>query len=154
MTDNTVADQLDSIRTELAGLSDLFKRRLLDDRGYRQLVESLQLRAATAEAGLGAEYLLPVVLQLAHLIDRAEQNCPDPFVASLIEELHAILETCGVQPFGHPGEPVDPDTHEIRSTSGKPGGPLHVDTLIRRGYTYSGKVVRPVLVDAVYHDRE
>ncbi|MFC4128120.1 nucleotide exchange factor GrpE [Nocardia rhizosphaerae] len=147
---------LDEISTQLAGLTDLFTRRLLDDRGYRQLVASLQQRVAVAESGLATEYLLPIALRLARVIDRAELSEPEPDspLASLVEELEVILDDCGVRPIGRPGESVDPAVHEVRSVRGEPGPTLRVATLLQRGYTWRGTVVRPAWVDAIYADTD
>ncbi|MFC8530996.1 nucleotide exchange factor GrpE [Nocardia sp. NPDC057227] len=153
-SDSDLADRIDGVKAELTALTDLFNRRLREDRVNRQLVEALQVRAEAAEAGLATEYLLPVVLQLTRLVDRAEQRPAetDPFVSSLLDEIHVILENCGVRSFGQAREPIDRAVHEMRAVRGEPGGQLLVDVVLRRGYSYMGRTIRAAVVEAVYAD--
>ncbi len=147
-----VQAQLDAMRAEIEALSDLFRRRLLDDRTHRHALDLLHARAQTAEAGLGAEFLVPVVSQLIRLADRAEMHAPHDqcAVGSVVDELRDILRDCGVAEIAAAGVPVDGRIHEVRAVTGARPGALYVERIVHRGYSYSGRTLRPATVDAAY----
>ncbi len=151
-SDNAVPTELADLRAEVSALSDLFRRRLLEDRTHRHVVDVLLSRAQAAEAGLAAEYLIPVVVQLFRLAERAEMSdTGDPeLVDSLIDEMRVILDNCGVTEIADVAVPVDRLAHEVRVVHGTPPGVLHVTVVLHRGYRYLGKVLRPAVVEATY----
>lgn len=156
VADEDMSMHLDAIRGEVAALKDLFRRRLLDDRANHRALDLLHARAQTAESGLGAEYLVPVVSQLIRLVDRAElrESHDEDFVESLVDEIRVILENSGVEDIRGTDIPVDRRAHEVRLVRGDPPGRLYVESVIRRGYSYCGKILRPATVEAAYRSDE
>jgi molecular chaperone GrpE len=136
-----LSDRLDS-------LTDLFRRRLLDDRAKQAIIESLQSRLEQAELALAVESVRPLVTRLALVIERL-QSAPatEDLRASIVEELEDVLDLVGVTTIGSSDE-VDPRRHEIISVTGD-GAWLRVDEVVRVGYEKGGVVLRPARVTAV-----
>lgn len=138
----TLAEQLDS-------LTDLFKRRLLDDRTKQAALEDLQHRLTRAEESASALALKPLVDALALVIERvrATGREDDLYVG---DELEYVLESVlGVVPIqATAGDRVDRHRHEVASAYGD-GTELQVAELVRSGYQKDGVVLRPATVTAV-----
>lgn len=156
-TDVTPAD----LRSDIARLEDLFRRRLLEDRRHRHRTEHLeqQLTATTAMA-TGAS-LLPLVHPLLQVIDRLEARSEDPpasvedalaFLDSVRGELLEALLRNGVAPIAADGS-FDPTIHEavdrradLADADGRAADDLVVDEVIRQGYALGTRVIRPARV--------
>lgn len=69
----------------------------------------------------------------------------------LVNTLHGL----GLTPFGHEGEEFDPSVHEAvqHSTSPEVSGPT-VTAVLRRGYRYGERVLRPAMVAVTDHEPE
>ena len=129
-------------------LTDLFRRRLQDDRDKRRLIERLDERLSQAEAGPFRQYLHPFVNGMALVLDRLDRyRGPDPeFVASVREELLQLLGMHGVTEVPVSG-PFDPACHEAVDVREAPGAPpgtiLEVHS---RGFAHGSWVFRPARV--------
>jgi molecular chaperone GrpE len=66
---------------------------------------------------------------------------------AVAEKLVTALQQTGLEAFGHEGEPFDPSVHEAvqHGTSPDVAGPT-VTAVLRRGYRYGERVLRPALV--------
>jgi molecular chaperone GrpE len=87
-------------------------------------------------------------------IERAEQHGDlTGAFKSVADKLVATLQRTGLQPFGHDGEPFDPSVHEAvqHATSPDVSGPT-VTAVLRRGYRFGDRVVRPALVAVTDHE--
>jgi len=137
----TIADRLD-------GLTDLFRRRLLEDRAKNSMLDSLQSKLERAERIQSAEALRPLVTRVAMVIERL-QSAPstEDLRYSIIEELEDLLHLFGVTPI-EAVEDVDPRRHEIVSVTGD-GTRLRVGELVRAGYEKDGVVLRPARITAI-----
>lgn len=131
------------------GLTDLFKRRLLDDRSKQFVIEDLQERLTRAEKAALAIALKPIVDGLALVIERVRAMNPDDDL-HVIDELEYLLESVvGVTPIqANAGDRVDRLRHEVASASGD-GTELLVADLVRAGYEKDGVVLRPATITAV-----
>ncbi|WP_250281896.1 nucleotide exchange factor GrpE [Frankia sp. CiP1_Cm_nod2] len=139
---------LASLSERLDGLTDLFKRRLLDDRDKRAVIEELQARLRQAEEARAAESLRPLVTRIALLVERLETtDATEDLRGSVIEELKDVLESFGVTSVAV-GDTVDPRRHEIVSVTGE-GPELRVGRLVRAGYEKDGFILRPARITAV-----
>lgn len=148
MTDDAVT--LETLSEKLDGLTDLFKRRLLDDRSRQILIEDLQARLTRAEKAASATALKPVVDGLALVIERLRATDPDDRL-HVVDELEYVIESLmGVAPISAAaGDPVDRLRHEVLSARGE-GRLLRVEELLRHGYEKDGVVLRPAKVAAVW----
>ncbi|MFD9702611.1 nucleotide exchange factor GrpE [Lentzea sp. NPDC059081] len=72
---------------------------------------------------------------------------------AVADKLVSTLAKTGLQPFAHEGEAFDPSVHEAvqHSTSPDVDGPT-VTAVLRRGYTFGDKLVRPALVAVTDHE--
>lgn len=72
---------------------------------------------------------------------------------SVADKLAGALERAGLESFGAEGDPFDPTVHEAvqHSTSPDVDGPT-VTTVLRRGYRFAERVLRPALVAVTDHE--
>jgi molecular chaperone GrpE len=149
----TGADEtaLSALSERLDSLTDLFKRRLLDDRAKQAVIEDLQARLTRADKEASATALKPLVDSLALVIERLQSGQPSAeLVASIGNELEYILESIvGVTTISAAaGDAIDRLRHEVVSAAGQ-GTDLRVAELVRTGYEKDGVVLRPAKVTAV-----
>lgn len=138
----------DAVIRRLDELTDLFTRRLLDDRVKREAIDTLRDELDRSRAGLAAEYLLPFVRGLALVVDRLDRyDGPDTgFVMSVRAELLDLLATHGVDEVPATGA-FDPARHEAVGSRAEPDAPAgEVLELRRRGYVRGTTVLRPARV--------
>lgn len=140
---------LADIGLRLDQLTDLFRRRLAEDRVKAAAFEELRAEIKFARAGLSNMVVRPLALGIIGVIDRIESNSEpdDGFIGSLVEELLDVLSTVGVVQIEAVGV-VDPRLHAVQSVSGG-SGHLVVEQLIRRGFTIENAVLRPAHVAAI-----
>jgi molecular chaperone GrpE (heat shock protein) len=140
---------LSAIEARLDELTDLFKRRLFDDKDKRRLIDNVHERLRAAEAGPFRQFLHPVVSGLALVVDRLDAyQGPDPdFAASIRDELLYVLGRHGVLPVPGAG-PVDPLLHEVVAVDGAQDAQMVVSRVVRRGFQHAGWVFRPAQVVA------
>jgi GrpE len=149
------------VHTRLDELLDLFRRRLLDDRDKRRLIDHAFERAEAAEEGAFRQTLHPLVVGIALVVDRLDgYEGPDPGIAeSIRDELLDVLQRHGVEPI-EAGGPVDVARHEVvevvddddGTTRGT--GSLVVHRLVRRGYRHGDWVFRAARVVAAGDGRD
>ncbi|GLZ33206.1 protein GrpE [Lentzea sp. NBRC 105346] len=72
---------------------------------------------------------------------------------AVADKLVSTLQKTGLEPFAHEGEAFDPSVHEAvqHSTSPDVDGPT-VTAVLRRGYRFGEKLVRPALVAVTDHE--
>ncbi|MET0132418.1 MAG: nucleotide exchange factor GrpE [Kibdelosporangium sp.] len=72
---------------------------------------------------------------------------------AVADKLTVTLQRVGLEAFGHENEPFDPAVHEAvqHSTSPDVQGPT-VTAVLRRGYRYGERVLRPALVGVTDHE--
>jgi molecular chaperone GrpE len=137
---------LPELTEELAGLRDLFRRRLLNDKAQQQVVDELSKRLDNADRRADAAMLTPVLRQLVLVLDRIDAEAP---LASVRDELTEILTRCGVLRLDPTaGLPFDPRFHHAvaRLEVADPAGDGVVATELRPGYVLDGTVLRPAEV--------
>ncbi|MGH3096644.1 MAG: nucleotide exchange factor GrpE [Streptosporangiales bacterium] len=135
-----VVNRLDELR-------DLFQRRLLDDRGKREAIETLREELRQAKDGPFREFLEPLIHGLALVIDRLDRyDGADPqFVRSVRDELLDVLARHGVTQVE--ADVFDPDRHEAVASAATGGAPAgRVVELRRRGFAHGSRVFRPAQV--------
>ncbi|MCP2261996.1 molecular chaperone GrpE [Streptoalloteichus tenebrarius] len=145
-----------------AAVADL--RRQLDERtadlqrvtaeyaNYRKRVErDRELVVTTAKAQVVTE-----LLSVLDDFERAEQHgdLTGAFKA-VADKIVSTLHKAGLEPFGAEGDEFDPSVHEAvqHSTSPEVSGPT-VTMVLRRGYRFGERVLRPALVAVTDHEPE
>ncbi|SHE58910.1 nucleotide exchange factor GrpE [Streptoalloteichus hindustanus] len=143
-----------------AATADL--RRQLDERtadlqrvtaeyaNYRKRVErDRELVVTTAKAQVVAE-----LLSVLDDFERAEQHgdLTGAFKA-VADKIANTLQKAGLEPFGAEGDEFDPSVHEAvqHNTSPEVSGPT-VTMVLRRGYRFGERVLRPALVGVTDHE--
>lgn len=143
-----VENELHELRSELTALRDLFSRRLMNDKQKAELIQTLT-------AGANFACIEPFLYDLILLLDRIDGS-DDELVQSVQEELMEILERRGVEKIEVASE-FDPRLCKaVRVTESGEAASLRVAGVVRRGYTFAGRVVRPaeVIVSKPSHLRE
>lgn len=134
------------IAQRLDELTDLFRRRLMQDRAQARAVEVLRAQVDDLR-------LAPLCRELILLLDRIDAS-DDDFACSLGEELEEILAHYGLERI--PAVPsFDPAIQRVVSTrpeaGAKEGAVLEV---VREGYALNGSVLRPQHVIVASGPRE
>ena len=145
-------EQLDPISARLDELTDLFRRRLQDDRARQRAVEELQQQLEFARNGLVADVLRPMVHELLLIVDRVETTTHGSDLATdanqgtvdqLGDELLEVLRRRGLEEIPVEGR-FDPNVHQVvetRQTEGEDDAGRIV-AVRRRGYRMHGKLIR------------
>ncbi|MFV2198135.1 nucleotide exchange factor GrpE [Nocardiopsis sp. LOL_012] len=151
------------ITDRLDQLTDLFVRRLKEDRQKKELIEDLKDRLRAAEDGAALDRIAPFVTGTVRVVDRIDahlyehhqyrQGAEEPpyleFMRSVREELLTLLALHEVTQVDVRG-PFDPAVHEVvevRGESGRNGG-IRILGLARRGFRHPSRLVRPAQVVA------
>ncbi len=132
---------LNELKQQIAGLQDLFVRRLYDDKQKTALISSLEEKASFA-------YVEPFVSDIILVLDRLDKAAPESleFASSIAEELYEILNRRGVERI-KVTQKFDPALNKaVRVENDDTVDVPRVTKIIRHGYTFGGKVVRPAEV--------
>ena len=131
-TDNAA---LEGIRQELNELKDLFVRRLMND---KQKAGLLQTVTDAAQYAFIEPFLNDIILLLDRLC-RTEGELSESVIGELLE----ILGRRGVELIEVPAV-FDPVTcRALKSEESETLAPKTVVEVLRNGYTFNGKVLRP-----------
>ncbi|KAA8819873.1 nucleotide exchange factor GrpE [Bifidobacterium rousetti] len=133
------------ILSRIEQLSDLFRRRLLDDRAKAKTIASLT-------AQLDGLHLAPLCREFILLIDRIDDS-DDDVVRSIRDEILGILSHYGLEPLSASG-PFAPATQRavgVEQVSDTTVPDRSVIRTIRTGYTLNGLLLRPT--DVVIAER-
>lgn len=126
------------------------KRVTAEYANYRKRVErDREAVIAGAKASVAAD-LLTVLDDL----DRAEAHGDlNGAFKAVADKLVTALNSAGLEPFGAEGDEFDPSVHEAvqHSTSPDVSGPT-VTTVLRRGYRFGDRVLRPAMVAVTDHE--
>lgn len=148
MTTPSESATLDGIRTELANLTDLFRRRLMDDKARNSLYEALQEQAKTSQDLLRYRAFESLFREALLAVDRLQSEpCTPELVESALDELLEVFARRTLLPIDDAGE-FDPRLHEavetIPASDRAPVGSIFA--VHRTGYTLDGRLLRPTQV--------
>lgn len=139
---------LDDVARQLAELSDLFRRRLLEDRAKNETILALrQHLQAREELDTGAAFDA-VFTETLLAVDRlASEDASAELAASVATEILEVLGRRGLRALPSEGR-ADPTIHEIvGQEAGHPD--VEVGEILevrRRGYTLGDRLLRPAQV--------
>ena len=126
------------LKNEIGYLRDLFIRRLNDDKQKTEMIKKL-------EAGANFAFVEPFLYDIILVLDRLEKS-QDDFCKSVSEELYEILHRRGVERIDVQ-ETFNPALYKaVRVTTDVKVDMIRVVGVVRQGYTFSGKVIRPAEV--------
>lgn len=162
VTEEAVSEErgADELRAALAGAER--ERDAYLDQAQRNRAEYLNLKRRSEEqlAGAldrGAERLLGQLLgvldNLGYVVDAAEADGTDAAqlakgIQMVSAELFAVLESAGLEPIPGVGAAFDPQVHEalLSEESPEPVDEPVVTEVLRRGYRFKGRTLRPASV--------
>ncbi|SIR63651.1 nucleotide exchange factor GrpE [Williamsia sterculiae] len=133
-------DPVAKVREELTG--DL-QRVQADYANYRRRAEKEKQSSIAYGKSVVINELLPVVDDL----DRARQHgdLETSPLKGVADKLVEVLQSHGLQTFGKPGEPFDPDLHEAVQHEGDGSNPV-IDAVYRQGYRFGDRTLRHAMV--------
>jgi molecular chaperone GrpE len=145
-----VGGELAELKAQLDERTADLQRLQAEYANYRKRVERDREAVVVAARARLAVELLPVLDD----VERADAHgdLTGAFKA-VADKLVASLGSAGLQSFGHEGEPFEPSVHEAvqHTTSPEVSGPT-VTAVLRRGYRFGERVVRPALVAVTDHE--
>jgi molecular chaperone GrpE len=141
-------DDVEELRRENAELRESLLRRRADFENYRRRVER-DRGAAAAEAE--ADVLRPILGTVDNLERALQASGPDSSLRQGVEltlrELMTLLESLGVREVDPLGRRFDPALHQAILHEPVPGcEPGAVAEVLRKGFTYKDRLLRPALV--------
>lgn len=148
MTDIAPSTTLEDVRREISGLTDLFRRRLMEDKTKHALYETLQEQVKTSQDLLRYRAFESLFREALLAIDRLQMEPATPeLVESAVEELLEVFARRSLLSVDDSGE-FDPRVHEavesIQASEQTPAG--SVVAVHRAGYTLDGRLLRPAQV--------
>jgi molecular chaperone GrpE (heat shock protein) len=137
-----------ALDVRLAELTDLFRRRLLEDRNNKATLDVLHGRLKSAHSTTELQFLMPLIRRLFNVIDRLG-SVPGEFADSAVQELTDILAMYEVTVIVPVSPAFDPATQEAVSVvaTDRPDQDGRVAAVRRRGWRHGERVLRPTLVD-------
>lgn len=120
---------------------DSLKRLQADFENYRKRVAKQQADDVLRGVGRLVQDLLPV-------LDAADQAVAHDQAggAAIRSALVGVLERAGLERLDPVDEPFDPEVHEAVAHEAGDGGAETVVEVLRAGYRWQGKVLRPAMV--------
>ena len=149
--DKELLEELSKVREDVSYLRDLFVRRLNDDKQKNTVIQKLAEGASYA-------FTEPFLHDIILLLDRLEKS-DDDFVMSVAEELYDIIKRRGVERIEVTSS-FDPALHKaVKVVTDPEASENYIAGVIRNGYLFSGKVLRPTEViigrpDMMFNERE
>lgn len=146
----TADPELARVRTELEERTADLQRLSAEYANYRRRVERDREATVTGAKAQVAGELLTVLDDVERAGAHGDLTGPFKVVADRLTE---TLTRAGLTGFGEVGDAFDPSVHEAvaHGTSAEVDGPT-VTTVMRRGYRFGEKVIRPAMVEVTDHD--
>ncbi len=142
--------ELTRLRTELDERTADLQRVSAEYANYRRRVERDREATVTGAKAQVAGELLTVLDDVERAGAHGDLTGPFKVVADRLTE---TLTRAGLTGFGEVGDAFDPSVHEAvaHGTSAEVDGPT-VTIVMRRGYRFGEKVLRPAMVEVTDHD--
>lgn len=146
----TADPELTRLRTELEERTADLQRVSAEYANYRRRVERDREATITGAKAQVAGELLTTLDDVERAGAHGDLTGPFKVVADRLTE---TLTRSGLAAFGEVGDAFDPSVHEAvaHGTSAEVDGPT-VTTVMRRGYRFGEKVLRPAMVEVTDHD--
>ena len=144
-SDETVDEKAEESTVSLSQyekIKDDYLRLAADFDNYKKRAEKEKENIGTASIAYFVNAIFP-------LIDNFEMAMSQEEVSKELETfnnlLTSVLEGLQVEEIGTIGENFDPSIHEAVEHSGE-GDTQIVETILRKGYTFQGNLIRPAMV--------
>lgn len=131
-------DTINEILDEVRALGDLFVRRLAEDKQKNVMIQELEKK-------VNYNFIEPFLSDLILVLDRLEKF-QDEFAVSVYDEIYSLLERRGFKRIEIDTK-FDPSLYKaIKLVEDEKADALYISDIIRNGYTFAGKVIRPAEV--------
>lgn len=131
-------EDMQQMKEDIAYLKDLFIRRLSDDKQKNAVIQRLSELVSFT-------FIEPFLHDIILLLDRLEKSNND-FVMSVAEELYDIIKRRGVEQI-EVKSCFNPSLYKAVKVIDDPNASdIYVSGIVRNGYLFSGKVLRPAEV--------
>jgi molecular chaperone GrpE len=137
----TIANEISELAAERDQFRDIAQRLQADFENYRRRVASQSAAEAERATGRLAEALLPVL----DATEAAFVRHPDE-VGPLLNLMLAELRKQGLETLDLHEQPFDPTLAEAVAHESGDGGEVVVAEVLRSGYRWKGKTLRPAMV--------
>jgi molecular chaperone GrpE len=137
-----VTVDFEALLAEREQFLDAYRRAQADFENYRKQAQKRLDDALARELGGFVERLLPVL----DACDAAAAQGVADAVEPIVSALFGALEKEGLERIETKGEPFDPAVAEAVVHEPGEGGPQVVAEVLRTGYRWRGRVLRPALV--------
>lgn len=144
-------DETAALRAERDGYLDDLKRIKAEFENYRKRILKEQTEFVERASASLVSSLLPVLDNFDLAVSAAEDTKEFDKMLRGIEmvygELKEVLKGVGLRPIEARGQRFDPNLHEAAlEVPGAEEGELEVVEVLRPGYTFNGRVLRPAMV--------
>jgi molecular chaperone GrpE len=136
-----ISSEIDQLAAERDQYKDIAQRLQADFENYRKRVAVQQATEIERATGAFAEALLPVL----DAAEAAYVGHPDE-VGPLLNLLLAELKKRGLETVDLLGKPFDPNLADAVAHEPGDGGEPVVAEVLRSGYTWNGRTLRPAMV--------
>jgi molecular chaperone GrpE len=135
-------DDVERLTSERDGYLDALRRTQADFENYRKRMMRQQVEEAERLTGRVIEDLLPVLDACDGAVQHGATDV-EPVFAALLQN----LEKNGLERLDPVGEGFDPNRHEaVMHEPAEDGEDTVVVDVMRRGYAWKGRVLRPAMV--------
>jgi molecular chaperone GrpE (heat shock protein) len=144
----TQPDGLPDVSRRLDELTDLFRRRLVEDREKQRAFDALYRELTQARAMADGQYLTPMIRRLINVVDRLRAT-PSEFAPSIADELAEILAMYEVEEIRPQSALFDPAAQEVAKMidTAVPEEDGTIAGVHRSGWHQGTRLLRPALVD-------
>jgi molecular chaperone GrpE len=139
--DSSASDPTDEAAAEIERFRELAMRTQADFENYRKRVANQIIDEVDRATSRVAEALLPVL----DATEAAYLRHPDE-VGPLLNVLLVELKKAGLETMDIADKPFDPETAEAVAHEAGDGGDIVVAEVLRSGYSWKGRTLRPAMV--------
>jgi molecular chaperone GrpE len=146
----SLEQDVERLQSELEQMRENYLRKLAEFDNFRKRTEREreELRKAAADALI--RDLLPVLDNFERALQHAGNSDPEAFrqgVEMIANQLRDMLEREGLAAVDPAGQPFDPELHEaVDRVEGSEHPPGTVVSVLAKGFTLSGRLLRPAMV--------
>lgn len=142
VTFETLVADLERVAVERDQFLDAYRRAQADFENFKKQSQRRAEEEVQRRLGSFVERLLPVL----DACDAARQHGAGEEVEPIVAALMLVLEKEGLDRVDPAGEPFDPTVAEAVVHEPGGGGEQVVAEVLRAGYTFNGRVLRPAMV--------
>jgi len=142
VTFETLVGDLERVAVERDQFLDAYRRAQADFENFKKQAQRRAEDEVQRRLGAFVERFLPVL----DACDAARQHGAGDEVEPIISALMLVLEKEGLERVDPAGEPFDPTVAEAVVHEPGDGGEHVVAEVLRAGYTFNGRVLRPAMV--------